>query len=295
VFAYGTKPGVATITASGANTYTWNNNTTNPSFTASPASTTNYTLNGTSGAGCAANTVTTNITVVAGLSLTINSPTICVGNNATIIAQGASTYTWTNLTATTGIVVVSPTTNTSYTVSANASGCANTVSAVSMVVVNPLPTVAIVNTQKQICLQQVSVTLIGSPTGGVFSGTAVNGSIFTPNVVGSYSVVYSYTNSNNCSNNKTEVFIVQSCLGNSENLQFNKWSIFPNPAFSKLTIKGLNSEVKQIELFDVYGHVVFKTNEIQENNEIDIRFLPQGVYFVLLNGSLNGAQRFIKE
>jgi hypothetical protein len=287
--------GVATITASGANTYTWNNNTTNPSFTASPASTTNYTLNGTSGAGCAANTVTTTITVVAGLSLTINSPTICVGNNATITAQGASTYTWTNLTATTGIVVVSPTTNTSYTVSANASGCANTVSAVSMVVVNPLPTVAIVNTQKQICLQQVSVTLIGSPTGGVFSGTAVNGSIFTPNVVGSYSIVYSYTNSNNCSNNKTEVFIVQSCLGNSENLQFNKWSIFPNPAFSKLTIKGLNSEVKQIELFDVYGHVVFKTNEIQENNEIDIRFLPQGVYFVLLNGSLNGAQRFIKE
>lgn len=287
--------GVATITASGANTYTWNNTTTNPSFTASPISTTNYTLNGTSSAGCAANTVTTSITVVAGLSLTINSPTICVGNSATIIAQGASTYTWSNLTATTGVIVVSPTINTSYSVSANASGCANTVSAVSMVVVNPLPTVAIVNTQKQICLQQVSVTLVGSPSGGSFSGTAVNGSIFTPTSVGSYSVVYSYTNSNNCTNNKTEIFIVQSCLGNLENLNHKNWIVFPNPASSKLTIRGLSSEVEQIELFDIYGHTVFKTNKIEENNEIDIRFLPQGVYFVVFNGSIKGAQRFIKE
>ena len=50
---------------------------------------------------------------------------ICVGQSATLTAGGANTYTW-NTTATTSVIVISPTVTTNYTVTGtNALGCSN--------------------------------------------------------------------------------------------------------------------------------------------------------------------------
>jgi len=84
-----------TLTGSGASTYSWNNSVTDgTAFT--PVSTATYTLTGTSAAGCV-NTdqvlVTVNPipTVFGG-----NDVTVCDGQNATLTASGANTYTWDN-------------------------------------------------------------------------------------------------------------------------------------------------------------------------------------------------------
>jgi hypothetical protein len=117
----------ATLTATGANSYTWNPGGTGSVIVVSPTVTTTYTLNGSNGA-CINGTST--ITLIVGQSPTVtavsNNSSICVGETATLTANGATTYTW-NTNATTTNIAVSPTTTTTYTVIGSvAGGCSNT-------------------------------------------------------------------------------------------------------------------------------------------------------------------------
>jgi len=57
------------------------------------------------------------------MSLTTSNTVLCIGQSSTLTANGASTYTWTSFTPTQSIVV-SPSTNTNYTViGTNSIGC----------------------------------------------------------------------------------------------------------------------------------------------------------------------------
>jgi hypothetical protein len=112
-----------TIIPSGASTYTIQGGSANVTPTANAS----YTVIGTSTAGCvSANTATSNVTVNTNPTVTAassNTSFICVGSSATLTATGASTYVW-NTTATTAVIVVSPNTTTSYTVTGTgANGC----------------------------------------------------------------------------------------------------------------------------------------------------------------------------
>ena len=76
-------------------------------------------------------------------SISVTSGTICNGNAFTMVPSGASTYTFQG-----GNAVVSPTTNTTYTVTGtNANGCVASAFATCSVVVNasPLPTISVNN------------------------------------------------------------------------------------------------------------------------------------------------------
>ncbi len=134
----------ATLTASGATTYSWTpglSSTTGASVTGSPAGTTSYTVTGTS-LGCTSTAVAT-ITIGGSITPTVNSPTICIGQTATLTGGSATTYAWSaGLSATTGSTVTgSPATTTSYTVTGTSGGCSGT--AVATITVNPLPVISV--------------------------------------------------------------------------------------------------------------------------------------------------------
>lgn len=80
------------------------------------------------------------------------------------------------------------------------------------VTINNLPTITF-NLPDSICSDTSALVLTASPAGGVFSGTAVTGNIFAPPSapVGFNSITYSYTDTNNCSNNITDSLIVALC------------------------------------------------------------------------------------
>ena len=60
-----------------------------------------------------------------------------------------------------------------------------------------------------VCSNASSITLVGSPSGGVFSGTGVTGNTFNPNVgPGNYPVTYSYTDANGCSGQNSTTIVV---------------------------------------------------------------------------------------
>jgi hypothetical protein len=106
----------------------------------SPNITSSYSVTGTGGNGCNANSPAIS-TVVVNVSPTVsvNSGIICAGNSFTMLPSGASTYTYSS-----GTSVVSPASNTQYSVTGTSSlGCVSVNTAVSNVSVNPLPVLTI--------------------------------------------------------------------------------------------------------------------------------------------------------
>jgi hypothetical protein len=55
-------------------------------------------------------------------------------------------------------------------------------------------------------------------------------------------------------------------------------SVYPNPANDKLFI--LSDNIKNVEIFNLLGKVVFETETINPNGSIDIANLPKGTYIV---------------
>jgi hypothetical protein len=64
-----------------------------------------------------------------------------------------------------------------------------------------------------ICINQGLITLVGSPTGGDWSGTGVEGDQFSPITagVGTHTVVYSYTAVTGCFNSAEAIIVVREC------------------------------------------------------------------------------------
>ena len=118
-----------TLTASGVSTYTWSNGVVNSSnvlsqVTATPTAYT-YSVNGTNANGCPANPQTITYTVYPNPTINISNDFICSGSSYTINPSGATNYTYS-----TGSSIITPTSNTSYTVTgANQYGCANSATA----------------------------------------------------------------------------------------------------------------------------------------------------------------------
>lgn len=115
----------ATMTASGAVSYTWNpGSLTGSSITVNPASTTIYTITGAI-ASCTG-TVNSTITVNSTPALSISGNTnICKGSTSILTGSGATSYTW-NTGANTTSISVSPTITTTYTLNGdNGNGCSS--------------------------------------------------------------------------------------------------------------------------------------------------------------------------
>ena len=117
----------ATLTASGASTYTWM--TSQGTFTGStvvltPSASTCFSLIG-SNSGCTG--VTGGCISVQNTNLSVSGPTaICGGASATLVASGAQNYTWQPGGLTGSVIVVSPSITTCYTIQgSSSSGCSS--------------------------------------------------------------------------------------------------------------------------------------------------------------------------
>lgn len=121
----------ATISANatggtGTITYTWNpGNLVNATQVVSPGSATTYTVIAADANGCSAqSTELISVNALPIVSITGTS-TLCVGTSSVLTANGALTYLW-NTGASTTSISISPSTNTTYTVTGtDANGCSN--------------------------------------------------------------------------------------------------------------------------------------------------------------------------
>ncbi|MCL2329011.1 MAG: T9SS type A sorting domain-containing protein [Bacteroidetes bacterium] len=74
-----------------------------------------------------------------------------------------------------------------------------------------------------------------------------------------------------------------------ETLQATSLQIFPNPTTGQLTITGVETQCiaslpQTVEIYDNTGRLVGANLRVRPNNTIDISHLPNGVYFIQING-----------
>ncbi|MBA3664739.1 MAG: S8 family serine peptidase [Bacteroidetes bacterium] len=181
--------GTATITASGATTYSWNTGFNGNPLTVTPATSTNYTVTGTS-LGCA-NSKTVSVSVGTSLSVLISASqqSVCASGTTTLTASGATSYTW-NTGSTAPSIVVSPTSNATYSVIGSNGACSgNNTTNISVV---PAPAIALTASPSYSVCQGNTATLTasGSYTSYAWTSPNVNGASIavSPSVSTNYTV-----------------------------------------------------------------------------------------------------------
>lgn len=164
----------ATLTASGASSYTWTNGVTSSSsnpYIVSPTITTTYTVTGTNGTCTATKIVSVTVLphIDKPVSINITRASACSGSDVELSAGGASTYTWTSSPAAaitqsiTGSVIHSTVTATSVftVVGTESNGCKE--QATITVSVSPSPTVTLTFSPAVVCAgNSVTLTATGA-------------------------------------------------------------------------------------------------------------------------------------
>jgi len=114
----------ATLSVSGANSYTWSTGNNDSSIVVTPTVTTKYIVVGSGNMKCPVkSTFTLNVNSTPTINISTSNSLICVGENSTLTVNGASSYTWSTGSNSTTIAI-SPTTTTSYSVSGSyTNGC----------------------------------------------------------------------------------------------------------------------------------------------------------------------------
>lgn len=178
--------GLATMTVSGATSYSWSpGNMTGDSIVVSPTTTTTYVVTGNTNNCLSTDTVIVNVapapSVYAGPDFSV-----CGGTQVTLnVGVSGATYAWTPAGSIIGAtntqsVVAAPTGNTSYTVNVTgANGCisADTIN----VTVNPVPNITATSPDDTICVGETAlingvggVSYVWTPNIALQSQTAAN-------------------------------------------------------------------------------------------------------------------------
>ncbi len=164
-------------------------------------------------------------------------------------------------------------------------GCIDTSASIT-ITINPLPTIIYTQTPATVCSNSNPITLsIASPTGGIYSGAGVSGTTFDPNSAGegTWNIIYSYTDGNGCTDSATQQITVDLCTQRSSESYLLKLEVYPNPTHGQLTIDFQPAKA-EIELYTVLGEKVYSTSisGISATNKVDLSFLSNGLYFLIL-------------
>lgn len=284
------------LSVSGGDTYLWSNSAATNSITVTQSG--SYSVNATNSFGCTATSAPVNVSVYnypsAGISAS-GPTTFCQGATVTLNGTGGSSYLWNNSLTGSSIVVNQ---SGSYFVIVSNGPCADTSLPVN-ITVNSLPAVSLNLVVDTVCYNTFPIGLSGgSPAGGVYSGPGVTAGIFDPLAagLGLHTILYTYTDANNCSNTAQQSVYVDGCIGISDPAGTSGMSVAPNPAHTQVLVSLQDAGTAQIVLYDMTGRKLF-TQEVkgQEQVRISLEGIAPGIYLLQANGKNIYSVRIVKE
>jgi len=241
----------------------------------------------TCGSSAPSTPVTVTINQNPVLTILAGDFSVCPGEQVTLEATGADTYTWTG-----GIengVSFTPTSSLSYTVTGQntATGCSSQLS--QAVTVNPVPNPTINSSLPSPFCIGVDVILTGNPAGGTFAVTtgdasALVGNTFNASTQGSWIITYTVDNPQGCTGSNT-INLTTNCIVGLDKLNAdNVLNVYPNPTNGKFKITSELNEKGNLQLFNQAGQLVYKKSlENLKENEIEVGNLIPGIYNLKIN------------
>ncbi len=299
----------ATLTATGANSYSWSNSMITNPITVNPMVTTSYIVTGNSN-GCIG-TATSTVTVHPRPNISLDSVSICQGKIATMTVIGTalnSTYLWSNNT-TFNPLTISPSSSMLVSVVVTDSNtCKDTASA--MLTVYPLPIAAFVPVPTTASTDNPLITFTD------LSANATSwqwdfGNINSPD---NTSILENPTHKYTAPGTFTITLVVQSdhgCVSSTSGkvLIENPYECFIPNAFTpsstnaetnSFKLKGIGIDPSKfiMIIYDRWGKEIFKTTDINEgwngkfNNVSDL--MPTGtyVYYIRFSQILGDEKEF---
>ncbi|MDX2173949.1 MAG: SBBP repeat-containing protein [Bacteroidota bacterium] len=277
------------LNATGATSYLWNTSAITASISVTPTASTIYTVTGSILSCTDTETIAINVTTSPTISIASSASTICTGGSVTLSIVGSATsYTW-NTGPTTTSIVVSPTSNTSYTAAAFNGSCI-AIATTSVSISNSI-TVSAISSSSFICVgQQATLTANGAATYTWNTGANASSIVVTPTITSTYSV--NGINAS-CSGTANVIVNVSPCTGIEENTNAIYFSIFPNPSNGIINVELENSS--ELQIMDVLGKIVLESKLQNGNNSVNIFHLSDGVYyFKIKQGDAMSIKKIIK-
>jgi hypothetical protein len=268
-----------TFTASGASTYAWACPTTSV-CTYFPSTTTNYSFIGTSAQGCtAAGTKSIVVSPSVNVNVSSSSAVACSNQTVSLSATGASSYTWNPGNLNGNSIVVSPSSNTTYSVTGSNGNCSNTKTiAISA---GTTPTVSAATTTSLLCAGTAATLSASGATSYSWSTGATTSTLA---VFPTLSTTYTVIGFNGpCSSTTTIVQNVAWCTGISEALLSDgTFVVYPNPFSSELNFT--SGEEVEMQMMNALGQVI-RSAKFNGIHTVETAELPTGVYMIYLKAN----------
>ncbi|WP_317899978.1 T9SS type A sorting domain-containing protein [Aurantibacillus circumpalustris] len=283
--------GSCTLTASGANTYSWSGLGIGASKVVSPTSSKVYTLTGKDSFSCSStSTILVNTYAVAVITVAQSSSLVCPSSNASFTASGANSYIW-NTGANGSITTVTPATNSTYTVyGTNTQSCIS--SKTLAINTKSVPVINIIQSTNNACAgEPITFTASGATSYTWLPGGAISNSFTAaPFVATVYNAIGKSINT--CTNVGIVFIEVNPCTEIFENgAKVNVIRIFPNPSDGKFELEFKTNDSKKITLFSLEGKIVFEfiSNKIFES--INLSDMARGFYNIQIEYGANKINR----
>jgi hypothetical protein len=284
--------GFVVLQASGGGTYQWNTGAQSSSINVSQGGT--YTVQ-VSQNGCTAS-AQQQVTVNTLPSVSLQPiAALCANANAVQLsggspAGGSYTVNGTPATSFDPSQTGSGTQTVVYTYT-DGNGCFNT--ATRSVTVNAVPSVSLSGLNTAYLPTDAPVQLSGSPTGGVFNGTGVSGSTFSPATagLGTHGVSYAVVNGSGCIGVSAICTTVDLTTGGGSGIGVDNGGsgveIYPNPANGLYNLMLEQMEgIVTAKVYDAQGREVWANaivaNGARSQHSIDLSTHAKGIYTLQL-------------
>lgn len=228
------------------------------------------------------------------LAVNTNSNLICNGQSATLTGNllvSGFTYSWAPLnTTSSGSIIVSPSTTTTYTGSVyDGAGCVW--EATRTITVNPAPSLTVTSTSSLICVgQSATLTVSGANTYNWNTGGTGTSEVISPTATANYSVVG--TNSNGCQSTAviSQSVVVCSEIENTGLQNEMTVTIYPNPSANIFNIQ--IEKTAMVEIYNVLGSIVLSEKLHGGTHQLNLSYNQNGIYF--LKANVEGKIKIVK-
>ena len=150
------------------------------------------------------------------------------------------------------------------------------------------PSIGFTGLDSNYCIGDVlfTDTLVGSPSGGTFNGPGMTGNIFDPfsTGFGTFTITYSFTDGNGCTDSVSQDVSVTNCTGLESFESIYDLEIYPNPntGVFNIAMNITQTESFELKIFNNLGQEILKEKLTQfkgiYEKQLDFKEHPAGVY-----------------